>query len=174
MSTIVPQHHDLSGVVLIALNRGLFALIDEADASVLEGYSWVAFQPRKSRSFYVSGRRVVDGVHEQALLHRLIMLPDAGLEVDHVNGNGLDCRRSNLRIVTHAENAKNLPVSSQNTSGVPGVSWDRHRNKWRAHIRHQGKALSLGRFDTKEAAIQARKDAEARLVGEFARKDAHL
>lgn len=107
-------------------------------------------------------------------LHRLIMGEPEGLEVDHRNGDGLDNRRQNLRVATHAQNLANQRLSAANTSGFKGVSFDRTRpNKpWAAYIKHGGRKLFLGRHETREAAAAAY-DAKAReLFGEFAREAA--
>ena len=80
--------------------------------------------------------------------------------IDHINGNPKDNRISNLRVVSHQENIRNLPVRSNNRSGVLGVSWDATKGKWYASIRAEGKTLSLGRYDTLEKAKAARKQAD--------------
>jgi hypothetical protein len=80
-------------------------------------------------------------------------------EIDHINGNGLDNRISNLREVTKLENAKNHRKRITNKSGYTGVSWCRRTNKWRAEIKSNGKYFSLGYFEEIESAISARKAA---------------
>ena len=97
------------------------------------------------------------------LLHREIMglTPGDGLEVDHRNRDKLDCRRSNLRVVTHAENQQNFRPSGNVTwcrrptsSSVRGVSWDGRRGKWKATVTVGGKTYHLGRFDTEAQAAR--------------------
>lgn len=80
----------------------------------------------------------------------------AGHEIDHINGNKADNRIENLRLVSRAENAKNLKLQSRNTSGVSGVIY--MNNKYRVTIG----AKYLGYFDTIDEAIRARKSAEER------------
>ena len=87
--------------------------------------------------------------------------------VDHINHNKLDNRKENLRICEHQENTYNKGLCSTNTSGVTGVTWDKLRNKWIAHI----KGKNLGRFNTKEEAIKVRKQAEIEYFGEFRNKE---
>lgn len=82
-------------------------------------------------------------------------------QIDHINGNPCDNRLINLRDVTRAENQRNMKRRSNNRSGSLGVSWDTRRKKWYASIRAEGKTKSLGRHDTLEAAINARKQADA-------------
>lgn len=80
--------------------------------------------------------------------------------IDHINGNGLDNRIENLRSVSMAENNRNAPVSSSNTSGVVGVSFDNTHRKWVASIGSNGKTRVIGRFKYKSDAVAARKMAE--------------
>lgn len=81
-------------------------------------------------------------------------------ELDHINGDRTDNSIANLRDVGRTENGKNLCVSRRNKSGVVGVTWDRERERWFASIRHGGRTVSLGRFDSLEAAAAARRRAE--------------
>ena len=106
------------------------------------------------------------------LFHRDFL--DAGdLHIDHINPiteNFVDNRRSNLRIVTVSQNAMNRRVSSNNTSGIPGVYWNLNEKKWRAYITINRKMKHLGCFDNKDHAIGARQQAEREYFGEFAYK----
>lgn len=92
-----------------------------------------------------------------------------GLEIDHINGNSLDCRIVNLRLATTSQNHQNCRRPKSNTSGFKGVSWLESAKKWRATICHQSKQHDLGLFDTPEKAHQAYVEAGKRLHGEFAR-----
>jgi len=80
--------------------------------------------------------------------------------IDHVNGIRDDDRLLNLRDVSHGENMRNRCISSNNTSGVMGVHWDKDRCKWRACISLNGKLIGPGRFKTKEEAASSRMKAE--------------
>lgn len=117
---------------------------------------------------YVRGR--VGG--RVQLMHRV--LADAflgakpGQVVDHINGDKLDNRLSNLRVCLQRENARNVPMKRNNTSGVVGVSWDRTRGKWLAHIKVNRKFVNLGWHSTKEAAASARAAGERRYFKEYA------
>lgn len=79
-----------------------------------------------------------------------------GFEVDHVNLDTLDNRKSNLRLTTHLANCQNRGVFRTNTSGYPGVYYAKRRHKWVAYLTYNGKALNLGGFLTKEEASKAR------------------
>ena len=93
--------------------------------------------------------------HRLAFLYmENISIPD-DLEVDHINGDSLDNRYCNLRIVTHKENGKNGLLRSTNTSGHLGVGWHEATSKWRAKICVDGKTVSLGLHKTKKQASKA-------------------
>lgn len=100
-------------------------------------------------------------------MHRLILnFPDC--EIDHINRDKLDNRKINLRSATHQENSANNPVRRTNNSGVIGVSFDKHNNKWRSQITYNFKDYNLGRFTDKNDAIKARLNAEKQFFKEFA------
>lgn len=90
-------------------------------------------------------------------------------DIDHINGIRTDNRFSNLREATRQENLRNTSLRSDNSSGVKGVSWDKHRSRWRSYIIVNGKQKALGYFHSKGEAAQARKDAELKEFGEFVR-----
>ena len=83
----------------------------------------------------------------------------AHLQIDHVRGNGLNNSKENLRLVTHGENSRNQTKPRNNTSGVTGVCWDKTCGRWMAQIRVNGRQRYLGRYDTIEEAVAARKRA---------------
>lgn len=85
-------------------------------------------------------------------------LPDK--EVDHIDGDSINNRISNLRLATRQENAKNMRRSSPNSNGCCGVYWSKLKNKWEARIKSGYKNKLLGYFDNKDDAVKARKDAE--------------
>lgn len=95
-------------------------------------------------------------------LHRLIMNPPKGKVVDHINRDGLDCHRSNMRIVTHRENLQNHNLLVNNTSGVTGVRWHKRDKQWYAEIGSGigQKAQYLGMYKTFDEAYFARLEAE--------------
>ena len=80
--------------------------------------------------------------------------------IDHLNHERADNRLCNLRSVTNAENSRNRSKSSRNKSGVTGVCWRNHANKWQAHIRVNGKLIHLGYFNNIADAITARRSAK--------------
>jgi hypothetical protein len=104
-----------------------WALVDPDDYEVLKRYKWWVHGDVRNQ---YAATWVYDPDKRLLLLHRAIMQPDPHLEVDHVNGDGLDNRRTNLRIVTHAQNSQNQRVERGNTSGVRGVRWNSRTGKW--------------------------------------------
>lgn len=148
---------------------GREVLYDAQDAQLVVGGGWVV----RGSGSAVYVRRKVFSCHGVFLgfehLHRLMVACPEGLFVDHINGNGLDNRRSNLRICTHAENMRNRKTHSNNKSGYKGVYFDKDGSRWRAQIRAEGKKHSLGSFDTPEKAYEAYLSASKELHGEFAR-----
>jgi hypothetical protein len=100
-------------------------------------------------------------------LHRFIMGTKINELVDHINGDRLDCRNENLRIVTQSQNAMNAKKPNNNTSGIKGVSFSKTHNKWRAYITANKKQIDLGRFNNFEDAVNARLQAEKQHFKEF-------
>jgi hypothetical protein len=91
--------------------------------------------------------------------------------VDHINGNGLDNRKKNLRICTNAENIRNSKMRKSNKSGVKGIYWLARANCWHATIKFNYKSRHVGYFKDIEQAKKAIMDARVKYHGEFANHD---
>ena len=155
-------------VAFIPLTQGYEAVIDAADAPLVSGSNWRALV--RPRTIYAQRHSlVIDGVRPATFLHRAIMRAPTGMEVDHIDGNGLNNRRSNLRLATHAENGRNARIRSDNTSGFKGVFQHKRDGSWRAQIHVDGRNKYLGVFRTPEDAHAAYVQAAANLHGPFAR-----
>lgn len=144
-------------------------LVDSEDAErVLAAGPWSV--RRGGRTWYATRNVRGAGKRRTESLHRFLMgdIP-SGLMVDHVNGNGLDNRRANLRVATRSENGRNRQRHSNNSSGVPGVHLNKRLGRWQAYVRLDGKLTHLGVFESLDAAVAARADAAKRMHGEFAR-----
>ncbi len=102
-------------------------------------------------------------------MHRLLMNASANSVVDHVNHDKRDNRKFNLRVCEQNQNAKNRRINKNNVSGCTGVYYCNRDKKWCASIKVNYKKLSLGRFNKKEDAIDARKKAEPIYFGEYRR-----
>lgn len=107
--------------------------------------------------------------HKTVYLHRYILNPPADRCVDHIGGSETkhNCRRYNLRVVTYSQNGRNKIKQSNNSSGYPGVKWDCSGSKWVANVYVDGKEIPLGRFETKQEAINARMRGEDEYYGEY-------
>lgn len=101
------------------------------------------------------------------LAHRIVYIYVYGVElsseIDHINGDGLDNRISNLRQVSRVENCMNIKMRSDSTSGVMGVSFDKKSKKWHAYISKNKKRITIGYFDCISEARKARKSHEISL-----------
>ena len=154
----------------IELTQGKIALIDDEDWDLVSGYRWHACTTPRHNTWYAQAHtRRADGTWTKIKMHRLILgLTDPRVHTDHIDGDGLNNRRGNLRACSNSENQRNRGSQANNTSGFKGVSWDKETGKWAANIRVNGKQKRLGRHDTPEEAYQAYCDASIELHGEFA------
>jgi hypothetical protein len=151
--------------VEIALSRGLVALVDDEDEARVTSYGkWYAHQD--SKTFYARKNYWLAGRCLSVRMHKVIL----GLElIDHINGNGLDNRRTNLRPATSSQNAMNRGLRSDNTSGFKGVYWHRSSGCWAATIQHGDQRQHLGLFSSPIDAALAYDAAALHHFGEFAR-----
>lgn len=144
----------------IPLTQGKYAVVDDSDYKLVSGYKWYFDGKYARRRDYKSGKQI--------RMHRQILGDSMQLEVDHANGDGLDNRRSNIRICTRSQNGMNKKIQRNNTSGYRGVSWWSHGNKWKATIRINKKPKHvLYSKDPKEAA-EAYNKAALEHYGQFA------
>lgn len=102
-------------------------------------------------------------------MHRLIMHCPKNKQVDHIDGNGLNNQKCNLRIVTQQQNGWNRGTSGKNRSGYKGVCWLKQNRKWLAKIVVNYDAKSLGYFNSKKDAARAYNIAAKKYFGEFAK-----
>jgi hypothetical protein len=149
----------------IPLTQGLAALVDDEDyARVVAATSWHAY--RCGKTFYAKRKvRLVDGPRVNQHLHTFLT---GWPLVDHINGNGLDNRRANLREATKRQNGWNRGPNRANTSGFKGVTWNKACRSWQAKITVGGASSYLGLFARAEEAAVAYDAAARDLQGEFA------
>ncbi len=154
--------------VPLANGRGV-ALVDDEDADLVTGLYWYLDRHGRPDGVAHAATRLPD-TKALVRMHRLILGPPAGIQVDHRNGNGLDNRRANLRLATDRQNKGNAGLRSNNTSGFKGVTWCRQTNRWKARIGNSeaGSRGWLGRFATAEDAARAYDAAAVEFFGEFA------
>ena len=149
-------------IAYIPLTQGQFALVDRDAADFLGQWNWFAYFDKTTGGFYAArsvGRNRVP-------LHKAICVKD-GFQTDHVNLNGLDNRRSNLRLATQSQNGANKGTYRSNQCGLKGAS--PAKGKWRSQIKLNGKVKHLGYFSSAEEAHHAYLSAARMLHGEFAR-----
>jgi hypothetical protein len=109
-------------------------------------------------------------------VHRLIFLYHyghitPGMDIDHIDGNSLNNRIDNLREATRSQNLQNSKISSNNTSGVKGVLWDKKYRRWEVRLSIEGKVKYLGQYKTLEEAEAVVKEARVKYHGEYARHE---
>lgn len=151
----------------IPLSQGMFALVDDCDAAAVRAAGpWHVRKNKRRPNTMYAGRNVrrPDGVFTSQMLHQFI---SGQRGIDHVNRDGLDNRRCNLRSATGSQNAANRAMRPNNTSGYRGVVQTRH-GRWRAQIRVDTKFQYLGTYDTPEQAARAYDSAAVAAWGEFA------
>ena len=156
-------------VVSVEIEQGFSALIDRADSDLVAPYPWRLMRGHTGK-FYAYAQTKSGPVY----MHRLIAKTPPGHETDHINGDGLDNRRSNLRVATCSQNLANRwkPRRSDGSSAssrFKGVCWDRSRSKWQAKITVSGHCRNLGRYATEEEAARAYDAVAAATWGVFAR-----
>lgn len=159
---------DHAEIFLIDKNNEICAkaLIDLDDVDKVKNIKWHRSDLQRSTYYCLSNDP------EWKRIHRLIMgVTDKNIVVDHINHNGLDNRKSNLRICTSGQNTCNCLTSKNNKSGHKGVYWSKERKKWCAQISINNKTKGLGRYDTIEEAIEASEKAAKEYYGEFANED---
>ena len=154
--------------IQIELTQGKVAIIDEADWPLVNGFRWYAVKDRNVWYAQANTSRK-EGPRRTVRMHRLLLgLTDRRIYTDHINGNGLDNSRSNLRVCFSSENQRNRGAQVNNTSGYKGVSRRAYRGDWQAQIWAKGKNRHLGYFKTPEEAHQAYCRAALEMHGEFA------
>ncbi len=154
----------------IPLTQGMVALVDDEDFALVSRHKWCAGVSRYS--YYAMTKVKRNGKWTTMKMHRLLcgLQPNDGIQVDHINHNGLDNRRHNLRVSTHAQNQHNARPSRKNKTGFKGVCVDPHQRSkpFKSEIRTGVQRFHLGYFATAEDAARAY-DAKAReLFGEYA------
>lgn len=150
--------------VSLQISGGAVVLIDESDLTRVESFHWAVERNRHClyarRSFRNAGRTC------KVRMHRFLLdVTDSRIHVDHINGDGLDNRRSNLRLCSLSENVFNRAANLNNTTGFKGVC--RKGDRWTARIGKEG--TYLGTFGTAEEAAAAYDQAASHRFGEYAR-----
>lgn len=140
----------------IPLTQGQVAMVDDEDFEELSKHKWCI---QASRGMNYAKRKVfVDGKPKMLVMHRAIMgIPPDGYVIDHIDGNGVNNQRSNLRFCTPRQNYQNRHCVS--SSKYPGVSWSKKTKKWASHIRINKDIKNLGSYYNEIDAFRAYYDA---------------
>ena len=145
----------------VPLTRGLFATVEAADYERASRYKWCALDGGgKQYACRTERGRTI-------LMHRFLLDPPRGMVVDHIDGNGLNNRRGNLRICTQRQNTRNSRPRGQ-ASRYKGVRWDKSRQRWLTAIYDGNRHIHIGRFDDEAEAARAYDRKAVELFGEYA------
>lgn len=164
------QNASATGTMIVPLTRGKVAVVDDVDAEEVGRWNWHAI--RINDKWYAqtqtSGPRPE---RRRFCLHELVAKlsnKDSEAEVDHENGDGLDCRRSNLRAASASQNQWNKRMQRNNTTGVKGVTLCRRSGRFRASVKANYLTHDLGTFDTLAEAAERVAAKRVELHGAFA------
>ena len=153
-------------------NKGKFEAVISTEDAILAESNWCVSVSKYTN--YALRKNDRNKKPNLISLHREVMkrmlghdIPD-GMEIDHIDGNGLNCARPNLRLATKSQNGVNRGKNKNNTSGYKGVQWSKQKNKWMATIWVKDKSEYIGYFDTRELAYEAYCQKAKELHGEFA------
>lgn len=160
-------------IAKVPLTHGYTATIDVADVPLVSGWNWGALiKTRKDgavQAVYAVRRARMGGKCRVIRMHRVLSGAIGDIEVDHIDGDGLNNRRANLRLATRSQNCCNKAFAGKNSSGVKGVHLHRQTGKWAAQIMVRKKVHYLGIFSNLDDAAAAYAKASAELHGEFGR-----
>jgi hypothetical protein len=170
MSLAVAYHRLRYGysVRLIPVGHGKYAIVDADDYDRLSKYKWrLSTNGHAFYAYRYASTRGGKKKHRILMHHEIIDIPE-GMVCDHMNHNGLNNRKPNLRSATSSQNNCNTRKGAKTTSRYRGVTQDARSNKWRARINANGREIYLGVFDDKVDAAKAYDAAAKKHHGEFA------
>lgn len=146
-------------MIKIPLKGGLFVLIDDDDYDLVSGYKW-GIQKSNCNNIYAVN-------YSAGLMHRLIMNANKNQIIDHIDNNGLNNQRCNLRLCSHSQNMRNRKPSVHSSKYL-GVSWNKYHEAWDVRITSNHKKIYLGKYRDEKEAAKAYNDAAKKYHGEFA------
>jgi hypothetical protein len=151
----------------IKLTQGKVALVDDEDYEYLNQFKWFT---NNINGYFYAGRQITVSKNKQTIIymHRIIMKPEKGTVIDHLDGNTLNNQKNNLRICTHAENMRNSKINKNNKSGYKGVVYQINSNNYKAQIKFNNKTINIGSYIDPIDAARAYNAAALKYHGEFA------
>ena len=152
----------------VILSDGSVALVDAEDLPLVSQFKWTRYKRGRLAYARANGRQRGGVRGSPFSMHRLLLLPDPGMDVDHINGDGLDNRRCNLRPATRSQNLGNMR-KTRGRSRYKGLHWHSRDRLWVVRVSHQGTSYSGGCFKDEVDAALAYDRLALRLFGEFAR-----
>jgi hypothetical protein len=150
----------------IQLTQGKTAIVDDEDFEYLNQWKWYA--KHNKYTYYAMRDERINKIKNTVRMHRLILDVPQGLFIDHINHNGFDNRKENLRICTHSQNSMNCKKRENSFSIYKGVTFNKILNNWRATITLNNKQIQIGGFSIAEEAAMAYNQKAVELFGEFA------
>ena len=159
----------MSEIGIIPLTQGKFALVDAEDFNTVSKYKWHAHrQPRKKAKDSWEAIGWVEG--KPIKMHRFIMglTSDDKIMIDHINHNGLDNRKENLRLCSNGGNQANQRIIPGSSSSYKGVSWHKASRKWRVSISKNNEKFEINGFVNEIEAAKAYDEKAKELFGNFA------
>ena len=164
-------------MIEIPLTRGYVAIVDDCDSDLAQ-YKWSTEVNRSASGgvcrYYAKRADCTNKKKKHVVMHNVILERILGRPLlkgefcDHIHHNGLDNRRSEIRLADQCQNNQNRRLQKNNTSGYKGVWKEKGRNSWRAKIDVNSKTIRLGKFSTPEEAYAAYCEAAIKYHGEFA------
>lgn len=155
-------------VIEISLTKGKIALVDKADLEKVLCWKWHVCSHGGERWYAYTTIRLSPYKSTTLRMHRVILEPPTKMNIDHINHDGLDNRRCNLRCVTYSQNNVNRIKKAKATSRFKGVRLDKRDGKWQARLGINGKQICLGNFSEEIDAAHAYNKAAHKQWGEFA------
>lgn len=151
----------------IELSNGQAALVDADDYERVKNFTWTISPIGNTR--YLMNRKMVKGKSTCIFIHRMLLSAEPHQLVDHINGDGLDNRRCNLRIANKAQNSMNSKKRSDNTSGFRGVAFVPKANRYQAKLHFEGRRITSRFCKTAIEAAEAYKSLAIKHYGDFVR-----
>lgn len=160
------RYEIIGDICRIYFNDGGHFVIDADNFEMVSERTW--FRGKRGYPVSHTSRRSPDG-HKTETLHKFLLRPGKGFDVDHISGDKMDNRRNNVRICSHQQNMFNQRLKTTNSSGYSGVSYSKNAGKYEAYINRDGRKIHLGLFMSAREAAEAREVAAVRLFGEYAK-----